>query len=353
MYEILKIINKPLVPILGPCEIWYLDWKLWLGFLLWSLIWAKWLIYGYDRHFGTKAVFVLGQNLAVLVLLQEVSAVGLTLAIILCLVNAVMSMFMLAHKRDVRKKGGFTSENVYASLEKPKTQVCFIFAGQLLLTAFMLYSMSEKLHAHPSYHSSVVKRHDEPADGHVRYVYWIAAYIAVQMSVIYNRGNDSAVGHVFAAGLWENLLSICDSVDFQHRMYHAVGDDDSAYEAPLDITRANIAMRACMDFIINGLGREIISSVLPVLLMSSRHPLDFVFNSLAVTFISTLDDMSDVIFKVTDKICDSATQASYQPVLGAAPEAEEGATADDNGPQKVLINAKMTPRSSPRILSVQ
>merc|ERR1719171_3361387 len=110
------------------------------------------------------------------------------------------------------------------------------------------------------------------------------------MSAIYNRGEDSTVGGVFNAAQWSDILRIWNHVDFQVRKHSHKNDDDDSdrWEAPIEIHKAIIHLRMFMDFVANGMGREIICSCVPILLMESSDPLHFVMNSLAVTFISTL-----------------------------------------------------------------
>jgi len=261
---------------------------------MWAAIWFKWLTIGYYRHFHIKAVFVLAFNLVCLACVDDHLARGLFLVIALCSANAVLAMHMFKKRTDVLKDNGFTAKNVYHSFEKPMLQITFIFIGQIVLIIFFVYSMYEKLHFAKSLDE------DDPRD--MAYVFWISAYITVQMSTIYNRGDDSAVGGVFEIGLWEDLLEICNHVHIQAHKHNVDGDGDNALDKPLGTSKFFIAIRMFMDFIINGLAREIISTVIPIVLMKSADPLSFVMNSLAVTFISTLDDMSDVRFKVTENV---------------------------------------------------
>jgi hypothetical protein len=317
MYEVLTIINDEVEFVLGPyAASWYSDWKLWVGGSVWASMWAKWLIYGYDHGFHTKACFVFACNLWCLAIVQHDREYGLILVITICLGNALMSMPMFKTSSDIVKDGGFRAKNVYASLEKDQLQVSFIFTGQVLLIVFVLYSMYEKLQITGEDAESEGRGRDLRGHGFSRghgditltgesnmtYVFWMSAYVAVQMTSVYNRGRDSALGSVFSSGIWENIYAVCDDVYFQPKKFDAEYSTSlHKFKDPIRLARHTIVMRAFMDFVINGIAREVIAMLLPLLLMTSYEPLDFVMDSLAVTYISTLDDMTEVAFKVTVK----------------------------------------------------
>merc|ERR1719498_2019478 len=115
-------------------------------------------------------------------MMQDDRKYGLGGVSCVCMCNAVCSMIMLKGRSDILGSGKFRAKNVYGSLDKETMQVTFIFVGQTTLIAFMLYSVYEKFAVATSEAGHHVKTDD------MAYVYWVAAYAAVQMSAIYNRG---------------------------------------------------------------------------------------------------------------------------------------------------------------------
>jgi len=61
----------------------------------------------------------------------------------------------------------------------------------------------------------------------------------------------------------------------------------------VQIDRLSLEIRAVLGFVVNTVYRDLIAFLTPIVLMQSNNAMDFVQNCFAVSYITTLDDLSE------------------------------------------------------------
>lgn len=285
-------------------ESWFMDWKLWLGAAIWLGVWYKWLKYGHGEIFYVQAVFTFGINIVILHHLQYAETVkwGMLLICSLLCVQACFQSYMWSKselagdaaelaadatggevlpcqssKTMYLEQGNFECETMYLDLALPIEQVCVLFMAQLCVSWF--------------YMTYILANFDIDS---VNYTFWMVAYLTMQMTMIFCRGADSALGKAFPSHDVYNLWVNCDQISFQ---LLEAGDAVSPRRKAFKISRANVLFRGVAGFFCNAILREILAYTIPLMLMSFADPMDFVVYCIGVNFICTVDDTKDRTYK--------------------------------------------------------
>eukprot|EP00747_Dinoflagellata_sp_TGD_P044695 gnl/TRDRNA2_/TRDRNA2_143410_c0_seq4.p1 gnl/TRDRNA2_/TRDRNA2_143410_c0~~gnl/TRDRNA2_/TRDRNA2_143410_c0_seq4.p1 ORF type:complete len:336 (+),score=30.31 gnl/TRDRNA2_/TRDRNA2_143410_c0_seq4:62-1069(+) len=267
--DVLENIDTFLEPILGHVgEHLYLDWKVWVGAALYFAVWAKWIIFGYDRRFYIKVTMVLGLNLIILSVMHHYDLDALAYVILIIILQNVGATYIWWKPSRVEEEGGFEISSIYEDFTMSIGQVIWIFVGQLLLVFF--------------YFNAILNLGEINA-ATCSYVFWIAAFVSVQMSAMFNRGSESQLGAIWKPSLFHHLIANRKELEFQVPQF-------PTGMRKVEIVAWELYVRQVMGIVINQIVRDMIGYTTPLLLMQSERPLDFVMNSLAVTFIVLLDD---------------------------------------------------------------
>merc|ERR1719329_412218 len=112
--------------------------------------------------------------------------------------------------------------------------------------------------------------------------------------MIFNRGDDSALGNAFPVHDVYRLAVKTDKVTF------ALEDSDEK-DGQFVVSKAGIISRGMMGYLTNCILREIMAYTIPLMLMGFSEPMDFVVYCVGVNFICTLDDMSDRKYLMTGR----------------------------------------------------
>jgi hypothetical protein len=254
-------------------EFWYTDWKLWLGAAIWLAVWIKWLKYGWAELYWVQALFTFGINIVILHHLQYAETVkwGMLVVCTLLCIQACFQSFMwskaeLASDISAIKEETLQVETMYLDLALPMEQVCVVFIAQLCVSWFYL--------------TYILANFDIDR---VNYTFWVVAYLTMQMTMIFCRGADSALGKAFPS----------------HDVYQLLVDSDritvelATAGKPFRISRASLFLRGATGFFCNAVLREILAYTIPLMLMSFADPMDFVVYCVGVNFICTVDDTKD------------------------------------------------------------
>lgn len=297
-YPFIYAAHHQLARVLGKrVELWYHDWKLWVGLVFWCALWVKWVRFGYDEVYWERAFFAFGLNIVILHILQYSSSVimGMFCVNVLLGVQAIAQVgiaFGLNERQSSANE--FLCDTLYMDLSLPALQITVLFVSQCCVWWFYMTHIlfnfgGGECHAWPL----------ETDEGechaflkHVNYSFWLVAYLAMQMTMIMCRGEDSVLGSAFPVHDVHFLYSNCDKI--------TVSLKDSDNE-PFQISRMNIFMRGLTGFFCNAILREIMSYTIPLMLMGFSEPMDFVVYCVGVNFICTIDDMSDRTFLVQPK----------------------------------------------------
>jgi len=167
----------------------------------------------------------------------------------------------------------FDCDTLYLDLGLPVEQIVILFVAQCGVWWFYMTSILESF------------RFDL-----VNYTFWLIAYLAMQMTMIFNRGADSVLGQPFpnADVLWI-IQSSSNKAD--EGGWWALLDENGAKGEKFQISKANAIMRGLLGFFCNCILREIMAYTIPLMLMGFSEPMDFVVYCVGVNFICTLDDM--------------------------------------------------------------
>lgn len=270
----LDFVNAILASILA-CETeWYLDWKLWTGFILWSGVIFKWVRHGYRAVYWVKAVYTLGLNLMLLFFVQHGGTIGIYLCFVPILLQTAISTWIFWKPSDMLQLGSFNAKNIYEDIGGPGLQVAFLFIGQLSLLLMYFCALFRA------------------ADTTTRnYAFWTTSYFAVQMSAFFNRGANSQLGQVWNGSLWLAILQNANQVSFSCASF---GGEDRHFK----VSRLEMFGRGFAGIVVNNMFREALAFTVPIMLMFLSDPFDFVGSCLALNFIVTLDDMEAKEYKV-------------------------------------------------------
>lgn len=286
-YPYIAAIHEDLSKVFGKySEHWWQDWKLWIGLSLWLAVWAKWLKNGYRRTqpYWERALFAFGLNIAILHQLQYATTIKKGMLVVCAVLSAQsllqsVTWFKTEVDEDEKAKlqkgtprsveGKIYADTLYLDLSLPVEQICVLFVAQLCIWWFYMTSILSNFRF-----------------SHVNYCFWLVAYLAMQMTMIFNRGDDSVLGNPFPCHDVYRLIMTCDKVTLQLE-----GSEEEASEK-FKISKVNVIMRGLMGFFCNAILREIMAYTIPLMLMGFAEPMDFVVYCVGVNFICTIDDMT-------------------------------------------------------------
>jgi len=289
-YPLIEACHLRLETIFGKrTETWYLDWKLWVGSTFWFAMWMRWLKCGFDEVYWQFALFSFGVNIVILHILQYAPSIrsGMLLICTILSLQAVIQSY-LTHLRDFEIEASssdvsadddldeFACDTLYLDLALPVEQILVLFVSQCGVWWF--------------YMTSILNSFDF---NKVNYLFWVWAYLVMQMTMIFCRGNDSALGNAFPV---HDVHRICKTAHKVKFSLPAEGDDKVPQ---FQIQSSNMLMRGVMGFFCNCILREIMAYTIPLMLMGFSEPMDFVVYCVGVNFICTLDDMSERKYQMT------------------------------------------------------
>jgi hypothetical protein len=278
-YPVIEQCHLKLAIVFGKnSEYWWHDWKLWVGLTLWLAVWTKWIMHGYVEVYLERAAFAFGINIIILHYLQYTSSI-LSGMIGVCSLLIAQSLFesyiWFASEPHEEDDADFICDTLYLDFGLPVEQVVVLFVAQFGVWWF--------------YMTSILGNFDFE---HVNYLFWLWAYLVMQMTMIFNRGADSVLGQPFpnADVLWI-IQSSSNKAD--EGGWWALLDENGAKGEKFQISKANAIMRGLLGFFCNCILREIMAYTIPLMLMGFSEPMDFVVYCVGVNFICTLDDMSE------------------------------------------------------------
>jgi len=270
-YPLIAMLHEHLAKVFGKIfEDFWMDWKLWVGLGSWLAVWAKWLILGYDDPFWQRGVFAFGINILILHHLQYASSIKVGIygvcAVLAC--QALFQSWVWSKSEDSGKDFvEFDADTLYLDLALPVEQISVLFVAQVSIWWFFM--------------TSILGNFDF---NHVNYVFWLVAFLSMQMTMIFNRGDDSVLGAVFPIHDVFKMVKGADISSFKLK------DEDDAQ--PFTLSKANVSMRGITGYFCNAILREIMAYTIPLMLMGFSEPMDFVVYCVGVNFICTLDDMT-------------------------------------------------------------
>lgn len=276
---------------------WYYDWKLWIGSSLWLGVWANWLLYGYDPSreiYYQRSLFAFGINAVILHHLQFAESIKLGMIVVCCVLGGqaiFQSLFMMKNEvkdldlkeeevqAELSKTCTFPCETLYLDLSLPFEQIVVLFLAQCAVWWF--------------YMTSIVHNFDFL---HVNYMFWLVAYMAMQLTMIYGRGDESVLGKPFPCHEVYRLVMQSGRIK--------VKEEGTVGTKPFTVSKVDLCLRGIMGFWVNGICREIMAYTIPLMLMGFDEPMDFVVYCVGVNFICTLDDVQSKKFglKVTHAV---------------------------------------------------
>lgn len=270
-YPFIAMLHKELAKVFGKVfEDFWMDWKLWVGLVSWLSVWAKWLIFGYDDPFWQRAVFAFGINILILHHLQYASSIKAGIYAV-CAVLTCQALFQSWVWSKAEDSGEefveFDADTLYLDLALPVEQISVLFISQVSIWWFFM--------------TSILGNFDF---NHVNYVFWLVAFLSMQMTMIFNRGDDSVLGAVFPIHQVLKMVKCANECEFKLK------DEESA--KPFTLSKANMSMRGITGYFCNTILREIMAYTIPLMLMGFSEPMDFVVYCVGVNFICTLDDMT-------------------------------------------------------------
>ena len=157
----------------------------------------------------------------------------------------------------------------YEDFTVPTLQVCIIFMGQCMLLGYYGVAL-------------LGVELDE-----ISYLNWVVAFVAVQMGALFNRGKDSELGLPWSVKWW--------AIARHSATCHIVTSDGHIIKP----RQWQLWMRHLFGFLANNLGWNLIAYTCPIFLMRRGPVLDFLMNSLALAFITKLDDTGESQITVT------------------------------------------------------
>merc|ERR1719265_2654151 len=87
---------------------------------------------------------------------------------------------------------------MYMDLSLPWYQICVLFMGQACVWWF--------------YMTSIIANTDM---NDVNYLYWVATFLVMQITMIFNRGDDSVLGNAFPVSQWLYMVKRTDSLAYK------------------------------------------------------------------------------------------------------------------------------------------
>lgn len=263
---------------------WYSDWKLWAGAVMYVTVWSKWLAFGMewrafgmDFSFAAQAIHCFGADLLILHYLQFFGTAGGLEALVGFIIVQALATAIVSHRpSDLVKAGTFVSTSSYSNFAGSFLQASWHFLGQLIFMLFYFYSLYKNY---------------AKIDGQAEYLFWFAGYFAVQMTLYYSRGADSQLGGLMDVPAYIYIFKNIQELEFSTELHGEMS-------GPFQLQKLQFYMRCFYAFAINLLARDLIGFSVPILLMSFHDPINCVIYSIAVNFIVTMDDSSEVVYQV-------------------------------------------------------
>jgi len=266
-------------------ETWWHDWKLWVGFIFWCAVSAKWFIHGYNEVYYQRGLHAFGVNIIILHILQYSSST-LTGMLWICMGLIGQTLFWSywgyeANAAD-HEMDEFVCNTLYLDLGLPIEQITVLFVAQVGVWWF--------------YMTSILGNFDFSK---VNYLFWVWAYLVMQITMIFNRGPDSVLGEIFPMCDVQRIMNMANQAEFQ--LLDGNDEKQKPVGEKFQISKANIIMRGITGFFCNAILRDIMAYTIPLMLMGFSEPMDFVVYCVGVNFICTLDDMSERKYAMTCK----------------------------------------------------
>jgi len=310
-YPIIHALHERLSAVLAKnVENQWTDWKLWIGLAIWCASWVKWMVYGYDEIYWQRSLFVFGINIMILHILQFAPTIPAGIMLICAILGAqsLFQSYLLFQSQQsnepvtdvVTPSEEFVCDTLYMDIMLPFEQICVLFVAQIGVWWFYMTSILGNFNFE-----------------HVNYLYWAWAFIAIQITMIFNRGDDSALGNAFPVHDVYRLAIKTDKVTFE---LEGCDHLTSRKNGQFIVSKAGIISRGLMGYLTNCILREIMAYTIPLMLMGFSEPMDFVVYCVGVNFICTLDDMSERKYLLT-----GATEEER--MTGRAASDAESATA--------------------------
>lgn len=300
-YPIIAVCHQRLKQVFGKnSEHWYMDWKLWVGIAFWAAVWAKWLRYGYDEIYYQRLIFTFGINIWILHQLQYGSTTW-TGMLVVCTAISVQTFFQTwiwwnaEEKRDDLEN--FQCDTLYLDLNLPGVQIGVLFVAQCGVWWFYMTSILGNFNLEE-----------------VNYLFMVWSYL-IQMTMIFNRGEDSVLGSAFPVHDVHRLIKTASQITF---VKLDVDDMSAVQGSEFKIHTVDVLLRGLAGYLCNSVLREIMAYTIPLMLMRFSEPMDFVVYSVGVNFICTLDDMSGVTYGMRRPEDLVHCEASDRATLGSA-----------------------------------
>jgi hypothetical protein len=167
----------------------------------------------------------------------------------------------------------FECDTMYMDMTLPWFQILVLFIAQIGVWWFYFASVLWNLDLHK-----------------INYTFWMASFIVMQVTMIFNRGDDSVLGAEFPVVEWYTLIrSIRRSPTLA---------DPETHSGPIPVHMAGLIVRGIVGYLCNTVLREIMAFTIPLMLSSFVEPMDFVVYCVGVNFICTVDDMRPKKFVV-------------------------------------------------------
>jgi hypothetical protein len=258
-YPVINLLHKQLKKVFGDHkDLWYHDWKLWVGTLCWLSVWVRLLTADTkvkreeDVDFVTRLMFTFGINIVVLHCLQYASSVprGLMMCAAMLVGQALFqSAVWWPIEGDLGEE--FDCETVYMDMNVPAIQIFVLFLGQISVWWFYFTSITANFNL-----------------SEVNYFFWLVAFIVMQLTMIFNRGDDSVLGNSFPIHEWWGMVKRANEIRFEEEL----DDPKNGAGELISIGRANLMMRGVLGFFCNTVLREIMAYTIPLMLMVSLSP---------------------------------------------------------------------------------
>lgn len=283
-YPVIHFCHTKLEIVFGKrAEIWWTDWKLWVGVACFFGVWFKWLKYGYEEVYWQRGLYAGGINILILHVLQYAGSIKMGMAVVCAWLGAqaVFQAYIWFHSEPREDDDvDFVADTLYLDLSLPFIQIFVLFISQFGVWWFYMTSILGNFHF------------DE-----VNYLFWLWSFLVMQMTMIFNRGSDSVLGNPFPVHDVKWLIDTCETGKF------VLQDEDGKIipDSRFEIRKVDMILRGFFGFFCNSILREIMAYTIPLMLMGFSEPMDFVVYCVGVNFICTLDDMHERTYELVDR----------------------------------------------------
>lgn len=198
--------------------------------------------------------------------------------LLLC-AQALFESYVFYHEAvQLVKENELTCVTMYLDMTLPLLQIFVVFIAQVAVFWFFMASILATFNF-----------------ATVNYAFWLVAFLAMQMTMIFCRGEDSVLGFAFPVHEVYRLWVKCGP-GMSGSMMLSWPDSPKEKTALIEVTKAALIFRGVLGFFCNAILREIMAYTIPLMLMSFSEPMDFVVYCVGVNFICTVDDMKDKRF---------------------------------------------------------